>query len=143
LVGGKIDYKNLEGSVRLAVRQLDNLCDITVSMVSEAENANDKNRAIGLGLMGFTDTIEKLGISYESESAYSLIDEVMEFISYMAIDESANLAKEKGSYPNFAGSMWSKGHVPFDTLDKAEKDRKVKISIKRGSKLDWDKLRKK
>jgi len=93
--------------------------------------------------MGFTDIIEKLGIAYESDAAYNLIDEIMEFISYQAIDESANLAKEKGSYPNFAGSRWSKGYVPFDTLDYLEKDRKVKLTIKKGHKLDWDKLRKK
>ena len=143
LINGKVDYKRLDESVRLAVRQLDNLCDITLSTVREAENANNKNRAIGLGLMGFTDTCEKLGISYESEESYDLIDQIMEFISYSAIDESANLAREKGSYPNFAGSRWSKGYVPFDTLDYLERDRKVKVSVKRGKKLDWDKLRKK
>lgn len=143
LENGKMDYKKLEESVRLAVRQLDNLVDITISSVPESEHANDKNRAIGLGLMGFTDMIEKLGIAYESEAAYSLIDEIMEFISYMSIDESANLAKEKGSYPNFAGSRWSKGLVPFDTLEYMEQDRKVKLTVKKGKKLDWDILRKK
>ncbi|HVT01211.1 MAG TPA: ribonucleoside-diphosphate reductase subunit alpha [Patescibacteria group bacterium] len=143
LVNGKIDYKMLEESVRLAVRQLDNLCDITLSGLPESENANKKNRAIGLGIMGFTDITEKLGIAYESEASYSLIDEIMEFISYQAIDESANLAAEKGSYSNFKGSMWSKGYVPFDTLDKVEKDRKVKVSVKRSAKLDWAKLRRK
>lgn len=143
LVNGKIDWERLAESVRLAVRQLDNLCDITISAVSEAESANSQNRAIGLGIMGFTDTIEKLGIAYESEAAYNLIDEIMEFISYNAIDASADLAYEKGSYPNFKGSMWSKGFVPYDTLDTTEKDRKVKITIKRGHKLNWDALRKK
>ncbi len=142
LVNGKIDYEKLEESVRLAVRQLDNLCDITLSSVPESENANDKNRAIGLGLMGFTDTIEKLGFSYESEESYAFIDQIMEFISYMAIDESANLAQEKGSYPNFEGSRWSKGYVPIDTLEYMEKDRKAKLTVKKGSKLAWDKLRK-
>ncbi|HVZ67785.1 MAG TPA: ribonucleoside-diphosphate reductase subunit alpha [Patescibacteria group bacterium] len=141
LVNGKIDYKMLEESVRLAVRQLDNLCDITLSGLPESEHANNKNHAIGLGIMGFTDITEKLGIPYESEASYALIDEIMEFISYMSIDESADLAKEKGSYANFKGSMWSKGYVPYDTLDKVEKDRKVKVSVKRGSKLDWAKLR--
>ncbi|HVZ11651.1 MAG TPA: ribonucleoside-diphosphate reductase subunit alpha [Patescibacteria group bacterium] len=143
LINGKIDYKLLEESVRLAVRQLDNLVDITLSSVVESEHANNKNRAIGLGLMGFTDTIEKLGIPYESEKAYALIDEIMEFISYNAIDESADLAKEKGSYSNFAGSQWSKGVVPVDTLDYVEKNRKVKLTVKRASKLPWEKLRKK
>lgn len=143
LVNGKIDYQKLEESVRLAVRQLDNLVDITISQVPESEHANDKNRAIGLGVMGFTDTIEKLGVPYESEEAYNFVDEIMEFISYHAIDESADLAKEKGSYPNFAGSRWSKGMVPFDTLEFMEKDRKVKLTVNKKHKLDWDKLRRK
>jgi len=49
--------------------------------------------AIGLGVMGFTDVVEKLGLSYESEEAYALIDEIMEHVSYAAIDESADLAR--------------------------------------------------
>lgn len=138
---GKIDWNKLESSTRLAVRQLDNLVDITISTVPESDHANDKNRAIGLGLMGFTDTIEQLGMPYESEAAYSFIDEIMEFISYMAIDESANLAQEKGSYANFSGSRWSQGYVPYDTLSLLEKERKVKLTVNKKGKLDWDKLR--
>lgn len=143
LVNGTIDWKRLEESTRLAVRQLDDLVDITISTVPESEHANDKNRAIGLGLMGFTDTIERLEIPYESEEAYNFIDEIMEFISYTAIDESANLAKEKGSYPNFEGSRWSKGYVPFDTLEYMEKDRKTKLTVNKRATLDWKKLRNK
>ncbi len=143
LLNGKIDWEKLADSVRTAVRQLDNLVDITISGLPESENANNKNRAIGLGLMGFTDIIERLGIPYESEASYNFVDEIMEFISYQAIDESADLAAERGSYTNFHGSRWEKGLVPFDTLEIAEKDRKVKISIKRNHKLDWDVLRKK
>jgi len=143
LVNGKIDFKRLESSTRLAIRQLDNLCDITLSTVPEAEHANSENRAVGLGLMGFTDITERLGMPYESEEAYQFIDEIMEFISFMAIDESANLAKEKGSYPNFDGSEWSKGNVPFDTLAKTEKNRKIKLTVNKKTKLNWDVLRKK
>ena len=55
---------------RSAIRQLDNLCDITNTPIPEAMNSNLKNRAIGLGVMGFTDVIEKLSYSYESEEAY-------------------------------------------------------------------------
>jgi ribonucleoside-diphosphate reductase alpha chain len=138
---GKLDFGKIEGSARLAVRQLDNLIDITRSSVKEADFSNHQNRAVGLGVMGFTDIVEKLGFSYESEEAYDLIDEIMEHVSYAAIDESANLAVERGSYPNFEGSGWSKGMVPIDTIALTEADRGIEIKVNRKTRLDWDALR--
>jgi len=143
LVDGKMDWDLIDESARVAVRQLDNLIDITRSSVKEADFSNDQNRAVGLGVMGFTDIIERLGYSYESEEAYDLIDEILEHVSYAAIDESANLAKERGAYANFEGSRWSQGLVPLDTIDLAEADRGVEIEVTRKSRLDWDALREK
>ncbi|QDZ16765.1 ribonucleoside-diphosphate reductase subunit alpha [Humibacter ginsenosidimutans] len=138
---GTFNWATIERSARLAVRQLDNLIDITMSSVPEADNANINNRAVGLGIMGFTDVVERLGLSYESEEAYDLIDEVAERISYYAIEESVDLAAERGAYPNFAGSRWSQGLVPFDTLALTEQDRGVEIKVNRTTRLDWDVLR--
>ncbi len=143
LIDGKMDWDLVDESARVAVRQLDNLIDITRSSVDEADYSNEQNRAVGLGVMGFTDIIEKLGFSYESEEAYDLIDEIMEHVAYAAIDESANLAQERGAYPNFEGSRWSQGLVPFDTIDLAEADRGVEIEVPRTTRLDWDALREK
>jgi ribonucleoside-diphosphate reductase alpha chain len=138
---GRLDFSKIEASARLAVRQLDNLIDITRSSVKEADFSNQQNRAVGLGVMGFTDIIEKLGISYESEEAYDLVDEIMEHVSYAAIDASAELAKERGAYPNFQGSRWSQGLVPLDTIALTEADRGVEIKVNRKTRLDWDALR--
>lgn len=138
---GRIDFAKIEESARLAVRQLDNLIDITVSSVDEADHANQNNRAIGLGVMGFTDVVEKLGFSYDSEEAFDLIDEIMEHVSYAAIDESTELAKERGSYANFEGSRWSQGLVPLDTIDLTEADRGLEVQVNRTTRLDWDALR--
>jgi ribonucleoside-diphosphate reductase alpha chain len=87
--------------------------------------------------------VERLGVSYESEEAYELIDELMEFISWHAIDASADLARERGAYPNFAGSRWSNGLVPIDTLAELEADRGSPVEIDRTARLDWDALRQK
>jgi ribonucleoside-diphosphate reductase alpha chain len=141
LIDGRFNWAQLEQSARLAVRQLDNLIDITLSSVDEADFSNHQNRAVGLGVMGFTDVVEKLGISYESEAAYDLIDEIMEHVSYAAIDESADLARERGAYPNFEGSRWSQGLVPFDSIALTEQDRGVPIKVSRTTRLDWDALR--
>lgn len=143
LKDGKIDWERMEKSTRLAVRQLDNLIDITLSSVAESEHSNSENRAVGLGVMGFTDLTERLGLAYESEEAYELIDEIMEFVSYHAIDASADLARERGVYKNFEGSGWSQGKVPFDTIAEAEADRGVAIEVDRTMRLDWDALREK
>ena len=141
LVDGQIDWERLKLSAQLAVRQLDNLIDITLSSVSESEHANNANRAIGLGVMGFTDVTERLGHAYESEESYELIDRIVEFVSYHAIDTSADLARERGSYSNFAGSGWSRGLVPIDTLAVLEADRGVPVQVDRTTRLDWDALR--
>ena len=140
---GEWDWDRLAKSSRSAVRQLDGLIDITNLSVAEAMHANSQTRAIGLGLMGFTEVLERLHLSYDSEGSFELIDQLTEFISYNAIDESAELAKVLGSYPAFKGSGWSKGILPIDTIETLAGDRKVKVSIDTKTRLDWDELRKK
>jgi ribonucleoside-diphosphate reductase alpha chain len=135
------DWDRLAASTRSAIRQLDNLCDITNTPIPEAMHSNIQNRALGLGIMGFTDVIEKLGHSYESEEAYDLMDQLTEFISYNAIDESADMSKTRGSYPTFKGSGWSKGILPVDTLDQLAENRHVKVDVNRKKRLDWESLR--
>ncbi|PIR37957.1 MAG: ribonucleoside-diphosphate reductase subunit alpha [Candidatus Zambryskibacteria bacterium CG10_big_fil_rev_8_21_14_0_10_42_12] len=140
----EINWPRLEETVRTAVRHLDNLIDINALPIKEASNSDVNNRAVGLGVMGFTDTLEQLGMAYDSEHAWDFADRIFEFISYMAIDESANLAKVRGSYKNYEGSGWSKGMVPIDTLEHLEADRKVVVSVAKDSKhkgLDWNVLR--
>ena len=143
LNGNEWDWRRLEDSVRSAIRQLDNLIDITKLSVPEAMHANKQTRALGLGVMGFTDVLERLRLAYDSEESYGLIDKLTEFISYHVIDESANLAQEFGSYPAFEGSGWSRGILPVDTIDILEKNRDIDVKISRNSSLDWDKLRSK
>lgn len=146
ILNGQVDWHRLEESTRLATRQLDNLVDINELPIQEATRADSENRAIGLGLMGFADSIEQLGYSYEDSEAYDFADQVFEFISYMSIDESTSLAEERGAYKNFKGSEWSKGHVPIDTISKLEQDRDRPLTVKKESAkllppLNWDTLR--
>lgn len=146
IVNGQVDWHRLEESVRLATRQLDNLVDINELPIPEARQADSENRAVGLGLMGFSDSIEQLGLSYEDVEAADFADQVFEFISYMSIDESANLALERGAYKNFKGSGWSRGEVPVDTLEKLERDRGRELTVKKEVArilpiLDWDMVR--
>ncbi len=146
ITNGEVDWHKLEESVRLATRQLDNLVDINSLSIPEARRADSENRAVGLGLMGFADSIEQMGYSYEDPETYDFADKVFEFISYMSIDESANLAVERGPYKNFHGSGWSQGEVPIDTLAKLEsaRDRELTVSkdpLKTIPFLDWESVR--
>ncbi len=138
---GKIDWDRLEDSVILGVRQLDNLVDINQPPIPEAINFDKNNRALGMGVMGLADLFEQLDLAYDSPKAAALTDEIMEFISYHAILTSCKLAQEKGAYANFAGSAWSQGFLPFDTLSKLDKDRSEIIQVSRDIKLDWEKIR--
>jgi ribonucleoside-diphosphate reductase alpha chain len=142
----EVRWQKLEESVRLSIRQLDNLIDINQLPIPEAIKSDKENRAIGLGVMGLSDVLEQFGMSYDSPHAWDFTDRVFEFISYMAIDESANLARERGSYTHFEGSGWSKGLVPVDTLERLEKERGTSLSVLKESKhkgLDWSILREK
>lgn len=149
-LGGKqstvkeIDWKELEKTTRLAIRHLDNLIDINKPPVAEAAKSDKENRAVGLGVMGMSDLFEKLGLAYDSEEAFNLADKLFEFISYMSIDESANLAEERGSYTHYEGSMWSKGFVPYDSLALLEQSRGEQLLVTKerfNPDLNWDTLR--
>ena len=148
IVGKQLDWMRLEESVRFSIRQLDNLVDVNEPPIPEAKRADNENRAVGLGLMGLSDTIEQLGYSYEDAVTHDFVDKIFEFMSYMAIDESALLAQERGSYKHFDGSGWSKGMVPIDTLERLAKERGAELTVVPGSvrgvpDLDWETLRKK
>ncbi|HVM73350.1 MAG TPA: ribonucleoside-diphosphate reductase subunit alpha [Candidatus Paceibacterota bacterium] len=140
----EVNWHKLEETVRSGIRHLDNLIDINKLSIPEATKSDKENRAVGLGVMGFADALERLSMSYESPHAWDFADRLFEFVSYMAIDESANLARERGSYKNFPGSRWSQGMVPVDTIEILEKDRGMQIDLPKITKqrrLDWGLLR--
>ena len=142
----EVNWQKLEETVRMGVRFLDNLVDINSLSLPEAAKSDSENRAVGLGVMGVADVFEKLGLPYDSTHAYNFADRVFEFVSYMAIDESANLAAARGAYKNFPGSRWSKGNVPIDSIVTLEENRGMELKLDKTSHhrgLNWDILREK
>ncbi|MFZ2484636.1 MAG: ribonucleoside-diphosphate reductase subunit alpha [Minisyncoccia bacterium] len=142
----EVNWQKLEETVRMAVRFLDNLVDINILTLPEARKSDSENRAVGLGVMGVADIFEKLGMAYDSVHAHNFADRVFEFISYMAIDESANIAQVRGAYRNFLGSGWSRGMVPIDSVKVLEDDRGEELKLDKSSHhrgLNWDILREK
>jgi len=141
---GNLDKEKLEKNVTTAIRMLDNVIDINYYAVPQAENSNFKHRPIGMGIMGFQDALYIKKIPYASEAAVDFADESMELVSYMAINASSDLAKERGSYSSDEGSLWSQGILPLDSIEILEKQRgKDYIEVDKTTRLDWDALREK
>ncbi|AQW86888.1 aerobic ribonucleoside-diphosphate reductase Ia, B1 protein subunit NrdA [Campylobacter pinnipediorum subsp. caledonicus] len=140
----KINTKeDIQRVVPIAVRMLDNVIDLNFYPHKKVKQTNLHTRAIGLGVMGEAEMLATKGVSWGSYEHLSLIDSVMENISYNAIYASSNLAVEKGIYPSYDGSKWSKGIFPIDSASE-----KAKALVDRGGLFDddtcdWDKLRKK
>lgn len=141
--GAVIDWAKLAKTIKTAVRMLDNVIDINFYPTTEAKNSNTKHRPVGLGSMGWHDMYYKLGINYDTPDAVRTSNNVYEFISYHAIQASNSLAKERGKYSTYDGSLWSQSIFPMDTYRTVMSTRSERaISQTRGD-LDWDLLKKK
>lgn len=136
-----LDKEKLKETVTTAIRMLDNVIDINYYSVDQARNSNLKHRPIGLGLMGFQDSLYIQGIDYASEQAVEFADRSMELISYYAIEASSALAKERGNYKSFKGSLWDQGILPIDSISLLHKSRGEYLEQDTSQTLDWDALR--
>lgn len=137
-----IDMERLAKTVGTAMRMLDNVIDINFYTIPETRKSNLRHRPVGLGLMGFQEALQALRLPYASEEAVAFADRSMEAISYHAISASVDLAAERGRYPSFEGSLWSKGILPIDSIDLLEKERGRPVEMDREATLDWESLRK-
>ncbi|QFZ81633.1 ribonucleoside-diphosphate reductase subunit alpha [Variovorax paradoxus] len=141
LKDGKVDQEKLKKTISTAMRMLDNVIDINYYAVKKARDSNLRHRPVGLGLMGFQDALYELRIPYASQEAVQFADESMEAICYHAYWASTELAKERGKYSSYKGSLWDKGILPIDSLDLLEKARGGYVEVDRSATLDWDTLR--
>jgi len=137
-----LNQEKLKNTITTAVRMLDNVIDINYYSVPQAENSNLKHRPIGMGIMGFQDSLYKQRIPYASEQAVEFADVSMEMISYYAISASTELAEERGRYDSYEGSLWDQGVLPIDSLKILRETRGEDFfDVNMEQRLDWDNLR--
>jgi ribonucleoside-diphosphate reductase alpha chain len=142
--GGQVlDHDKLKRTIATAMRMLDNVIDINYYAVKKARDANLRHRPVGLGVMGFQDALYQLRIPYASEEAVEFADRSMEAVCYHAYLASTELARERGRYSSYKGSLWDRGILPPDTLDLLAQQRGGYVEVDRCATLDWEALRRK
>ena len=128
--------KDIQRVVPIAVNMLDNVIDLNFYPLKKVKDTNLATRSIGLGVMGEAQMLAEKQIMFGSNIHLEFIDRVMDDISYNTILSSHTLAMDRGSYPEFDGSNWSKGTLPIDV---ANKNALALTEYK--SHNDWDSLR--
>ncbi|MEY2621661.1 MAG: hypothetical protein RIT26_1481 [Pseudomonadota bacterium] len=143
LKDGQLDHDKLKKTISTAMRMLDNVIDINYYAVKKARDSNLRHRPVGLGVMSFQDCLYSLRIPYASGEAVEFADRSMEAVCYYAYWASTELARERGKYSSYKGSLWDQGVLPLDTLDKLAQARGGYVEVDRSASLDWDALRRK
>lgn len=110
----RIDWDSLKQVVRDSVDFLDDVIEMSRFPLPQIEELAKGNRKIGLGIMGWADLLYQLKISYSSEVAVKLAEDVMEFIDYYAKERSMELALVKGNFPNYTKSIYKSGKLHRD-----------------------------
>lgn len=111
---GYFDYKTLRDVIRIAVRFLDNVQELNVTPIEEINIATKNTRRLGLGVMGLADTLEELGLPYDSEEATEFCEGLAQFICREAWTASMDLAEERGAFPAFLEDQINWGIIPAE-----------------------------
>ncbi|RDD53923.1 MAG: intein-containing adenosylcobalamin-dependent ribonucleoside-diphosphate reductase [Candidatus Korarchaeota archaeon NZ13-K] len=124
------DWEDYSRSIRVALRFLDNVIDVNKFPIEEIERRTKESRKVGLGMMGLADALYALGIPYNSEEGFEFMRKAAEYLTYFAMLESVERAKERGSFPLFQKSGYVNGEMPVEGFYHPEMWN-----------LDWDHLR--
>lgn len=104
----EIDWDDLERSVKLGIRFLDDMIEVNTYALEEIRSmVKEGNRRIGLGVMGFAHLLYRLGIPYDSDEAVRLSERLAKFMRRKAEETSLELARERGTFGNFDVSIYA------------------------------------
>jgi ribonucleoside-diphosphate reductase alpha chain len=139
--GKELDHDKLKRTITVAMRMLDNVIDINYYAVKKARDSNLRHRPVGMGIMSFQDSLYAMRVPYASQEAVEFADRSMEAVCYYAYWASSELAKERGKYASYKGSLWDKGILPLDSIDLLTEARGGYVEMDRSKTMDWDALR--
>jgi ribonucleoside-diphosphate reductase alpha chain len=139
--GKQLDHDKLKRTIGTAMRMLDNVIDINYYAVKKARDSNLRHRPVGMGIMAFQDALYEMRVPYGSAEAVAFADQAMEAVCYHAYWASTELARERGTYSTFKGSLWDQGILPPDTIDLLQRQRGGYVEVDRSSTMDWEALR--
>lgn len=108
---GKVDWPKLSDCIGWAIRFLDDVIEVNKFPLPEIRKITFKNRKIGLGVMGFADTLILMGVAYNSSRAVKFASQLMRFIHRESIKASVRLAKTRGVFPNFKKSIYARDNI--------------------------------
>lgn len=127
---GAFDHEQLARVVAVAVRNLDCIIDINSYPIASARRSNLRHRPVGLGVQGLADVFLALRLPFDAAAARALNRDIFETIYHAALSASCELAREKGTYPSYAGSRVSRGVLHCDDY-----------AVEKSGRWDWDALR--
>ena len=104
----QIDWGQLKSTIHTAIHFLDNVLDMNEYPVPQIDEMTSKLRRVGLGVMGWADMLVELGVAYNSQEGFDLAEKVMSFVQKEADNASCDLAKTRGVFPAFKGSIYDK-----------------------------------
>jgi ribonucleoside-diphosphate reductase alpha chain len=139
--GKELDHDKLKRTITVAMRMLDNVIDINYYAVKKARDSNLRHRPVGMGIMSFQDSLYAMRVPYASQEAVEFADRSMEAVCYYAYWASSELAKERGKYASYKGSLWDQGILPLDSIDLLAQARGGYVEMDRSKTMDWDALR--
>lgn len=104
---GGFDFPRLKKVMKVAVRLMDNVIDASWFPVREVEKAVRDYRRLGIGVVGWAETLILLGVEYDSLQAFALAEMMVKCMYQSAFRASCDLAKEKGPFPLVSDSIWA------------------------------------
>jgi ribonucleoside-diphosphate reductase alpha chain len=139
--GGALDVGLLRATIASAVRMLDNAVDLSLYLTESVRLSALEHREIELGVAGFQEALDRLHLARESKAASDFAEWSMELVSCCAITASAELARERGTFPCYAESKWRDGILPMDTLGQLSEERGMRVDVSDDISQNWAPVR--